>query len=184
MKYTWKKVDIVQRNLQIIGVHYFDRKIARAMLTVQPLLCVHYFFKGLMRSKETWMCPYSQRRHHFRLDHAIFRRHQPSSLKQCRSLHSADCRSDHVRVRFKLQMFKIRQTRSIKLVRSPCSCGCYVYAHLSLQSILPKAVNVFCTRRCIPATWSERYAVNDRDTVEHYWSLRSSLKSEALLVPW
>ena len=60
------------------------------------------FFKGSLRSKVTWMHPRSRRWH--QLDHAIIRRRQLRGLKQCRSMHSADCGTDHALVRCKLQI--------------------------------------------------------------------------------
>ena len=69
------------------------------------------FFKGSLRSKVTWMHPHSRRWH--QLDHVIIRRRQLSGLKQCRSMHSADCRTDNALVRCKLQITlkKFHQTR-------------------------------------------------------------------------
>ena len=60
------------------------------------------FFKGPLRSKVTWMHPRSRRWHH--LDHVIIRRRQLRNLKQCHSMHSADCGTDHDLVRCKLQI--------------------------------------------------------------------------------
>jgi len=57
------------------------------------------------------MHPHSRRWH--QLDHVIIRRRQLCSLKQCRSMHSADCGADHALVRCKLQitLMKFHQIR-------------------------------------------------------------------------
>jgi len=69
------------------------------------------FFKGLLRSKVTWIHPRS--RWHQLDHHVIIRKRQLRDLKQCCSMHSADCRTDHALVRYKLQITlkKFRQTR-------------------------------------------------------------------------
>ena len=68
-------------------------------------------FKGSLRSKVTWMQPRSRR--WIQLDHVIIRRRQLRGLKQCSSMHSADCGTDHALVRCKLQITpkKFYQTR-------------------------------------------------------------------------
>lgn len=60
------------------------------------------FFGGSMCSKTTWMHPRSRRWH--QLDHIIVRRRQLCDVKNCRSLHSADCNTDHALVRCKLKI--------------------------------------------------------------------------------
>ena len=69
------------------------------------------FLKGSLQSKVTWMHPSCRRCH--QLDHIIIRRRQLRSLKQCRSMHSADCGINHALVRCKLQVTpkKFYQTR-------------------------------------------------------------------------
>ena len=60
------------------------------------------YFAGSMSSKVTWMHPRSKRWH--QLDHVIVRRRQLNEASHCRSMHSADCNTDHALVRCKLAL--------------------------------------------------------------------------------
>ena len=60
------------------------------------------FFQSCTRAKVTWMHPRSRRWH--QLDHIVVRRKDLKSVLQCRSMHSADCDSDHALVRCKFRM--------------------------------------------------------------------------------
>jgi len=69
-------------------------------------LCTNYnlaltitFFAGSLNSKVTWMHPRSRRWH--QLDHIVVRRRQLNSVKDTRSMHSADCGTYHALVRSK-----------------------------------------------------------------------------------
>lgn len=75
-------------------------------------LCIpNTFFESSSRAKVTWMHPRSRRWH--QLDHIIVRRRDLKSVVHCRSMHSADCESDHALVRCKLRM----TTKKIHLSR-------------------------------------------------------------------
>lgn len=66
-------------------------------------LCVpSSFFQGSSSSKVTWRHPRSKRWH--QLDHVLVKREHLKEVTHCRSLHSADCDTDHALLRCKLRM--------------------------------------------------------------------------------
>ena len=66
-------------------------------------LCVpSSFFQGSNSSKVTWRHPRSKRWH--QLDHVLVKREHLKEVTHCRSLHSADCDTDHALLRCKLRM--------------------------------------------------------------------------------
>lgn len=66
-------------------------------------LCVpSSFFQGSRSSKVTWRHPRSKRWH--QLDHVLVKREHLKEVTHCRSLHSADCDTDHTLLRCKLRM--------------------------------------------------------------------------------
>jgi len=80
-------------------------------------ICTNYnlaltstYFSGSLNSKVTWMNPRS--RHWHQLDHVIFRRRQSNSVTHSRSMHSADCGTDHALVRSKLLIVPRKYFRS------------------------------------------------------------------------
>ncbi len=60
------------------------------------------FPSGPIRSKVTWMYPRSK--HWHQLDHIIVRRRQINAVKRYRSMHSADCDTDHALVHCTLKL--------------------------------------------------------------------------------
>jgi len=94
------------------------------------------FFEGSLRSKVTWMHACSRRWH--QLDHVITRRRQLRGLKQCRSMHSADCGTDHAVVRCTLQITpkKFYQTRPKPLPLEDVSSTCDSPRNQRFQQVL------------------------------------------------
>ncbi|CAM4709419.1 unnamed protein product [Leuciscus chuanchicus] len=66
-------------------------------------LCIpSSFFEGSIWSKMTWQHPRSKRWH--QLDHVIIQRNHLQDLTHVRSMHSADCDTDHSLVRCKIKL--------------------------------------------------------------------------------
>ncbi|XP_038073012.1 uncharacterized protein LOC119741333 [Patiria miniata] len=91
----------------VIGPHGVGRMNDNGQRLLE--LCASYnlciantFFAGSVRSKVTWKHPRSQ--HWHQLDHIIVRQRQLRDTTHCRSLHSADCNTDHALVRCKLRL--------------------------------------------------------------------------------
>ena len=60
------------------------------------------YFAGSLRSKVTWMHPRSK--HWHQLDHIIVRRNRLHTVMKYRSMHSADCDTDHALVRCSVKL--------------------------------------------------------------------------------
>jgi len=106
------------------------------LCSIFNLSVVSSFFKGSLRSKVTCMHPRPRPWH--QLDHVIIRRRQLRGLKQCRSMHSADCRTDHALVRCKLQIAlkKFHQTRPKPLPLVDISSTCDSLRNQRFQQLL------------------------------------------------
>jgi len=72
------------------------------LCTLHQLCLPGTFFQGSTRSKVTWCHPRSKRWH--QLDHVAVKRAHLKEVTHCRTLHSADCDSDHSLVRCKLRL--------------------------------------------------------------------------------
>uniref|UniRef100_H3B828 Reverse transcriptase domain-containing protein n=1 Tax=Latimeria chalumnae TaxID=7897 RepID=H3B828_LATCH len=81
------------------------------------LIVSNTYFAGSNRSKVTWRHPHSG--HWHQLDLILIRRKNIRDVLHARSMHSADCDTDHALVRAKLQLHP-KKIHDVKLKNKPC----------------------------------------------------------------
>lgn len=74
------------------------------------------YFQGSERSKVTWQHPRSKQWH--QLDHVLSRRSTHNFIRHVRSLHSADCNSDHALVRCKI-LLPLKKSHTARVKPKP-----------------------------------------------------------------
>ena len=91
----------------------------------------------------------------YQLDHVIIRRHQLRGLKQCRSLHSADCGLRNWSRPGSLQASNHTEKVLSNLTKALAPCRRLLYTQLSPQSALSTAA-ISWTGQCNLTRWSKR----------------------------
>ncbi|CAM4530308.1 unnamed protein product [Leuciscus chuanchicus] len=119
-------------------------------------------FKGSSSSKVTWCHPRSKRWH--QLDHVLLKREHLKEVTHCRSLHSADCDTDHALLRCKLRMVpnKFHHARPKPTPRLDVSATYVPASQHAFQELLASSFDSSPPNADITAAWQHFHSATTK----------------------